>query len=65
MSEKHGKRSYKDIKSMETRYQGRWDVPMMTDYCWCLKHDCKSSEVARKAKKKKIHASHRQENNPI
>lgn len=22
----------KDIKSMETRYQGRWDVNMMTDY---------------------------------
>ena len=30
-----------------------------------LKHDCKSSEVAKMAKRKKIHASHRQVKNPI
>ena len=39
---------------METRYQGRWDVSMMADYCWCLKRDDKSSEVARKAKRRKF-----------
>ena len=52
MSEGHGKRFYQDIKSMETRYQGRWVVSMMAGYCWCLKRDCKSSEVARKAKRR-------------
>ena len=54
MSEEHGERFYQDIKSMKTRYKGRWDVSMMADYCWCLKRDCVSNKVARKAK---IHAS--------
>ena len=52
MSEKHGECFHQDIKSMETRYQGQWDVSMMADCCWYLKHDCKSSEVARKANRK-------------
>ena len=33
MSEKHGERFHQDIKNMETRYQGQWDVSMMADYC--------------------------------
>ena len=54
MSEEHGERFHWDIKIMETRYQGRWNVSMMADYCWCLKRDCKSSEVAKKAKRLKF-----------
>ena len=54
MNEERSKRFYKDIKSMETRYQVWWDVSMMADYCWCLKRECKSSEVARKAKRRKL-----------
>ena len=54
MSEEHGKRFHQDIKIIETRYQGRWNVSMMVDYCWCLKRDCKSSKVARKAKRRKF-----------
>ena len=48
MGEEHGERFHQDIKRMETRYQGRWDVSIMTDYCWCLKRDFKSSEVQEK-----------------
>ena len=51
MSEEYGERYHQDIKSMETWYQGRWNVSTMADYCWCLKRDCKSSEVTRKAKR--------------
>ena len=51
VNEAHGERIHQDIKIMETRYQGRRDVSMIADYCWCLKRDCKSSEVARKTKK--------------
>ena len=40
MSEKQGERFHQDIKTMETRYQGRWDCSMMADYCWSLKRDC-------------------------
>ena len=44
MSEEHGECFHQNIKSMETLYQGRWDVSMIADYCWCLKRDCKSNE---------------------
>lgn len=33
---KHGERFHQDIKVMEQRYQGRWDINMMADYCWGL-----------------------------
>ena len=54
VSEEHGERFHQDIKCMETRYQDRWDVSMMADYCWCLKRDSMSSEVARKTKRRKF-----------
>ena len=47
-SEEQGERFHQDIKEMERRYQGRWDVNMMADFCWCLKR-----EVVQKEKKRK------------
>ena len=38
-SEEHGERFHQDIKDMETRYQGKWSVSMMADYCWMLKRE--------------------------
>lgn len=38
-SEEQGERFHQDIREMECRYQGRWDVNMMADYCWSLKED--------------------------
>lgn len=38
-SEEQGERFHQDIKNMETRYQGRWNVNMMADYCWSIKRD--------------------------
>ena len=35
-SEEQGERFHQDIRTMEERYQGRWDVHMMADYCWTL-----------------------------
>jgi hypothetical protein len=37
--EKQGERFHQDIKEMETRYQGRWNVNVMGDYCWLLRRD--------------------------
>ena len=54
MSEEHGECFHQDIKSMKALCQGRWDVSMMANYCWCLKCDCKSNKVARKAKRRKF-----------
>jgi hypothetical protein len=36
--EEQGKRFHQDIKEMERRYQGRWNVNMMGD-CWKLHHE--------------------------
>ena len=35
-SEEQGQRFHQDIKTMEDRYQGRWDIHMMADYWWNL-----------------------------
>ncbi|GFX82409.1 uncharacterized protein TNCV_2870901 [Trichonephila clavipes] len=39
VNEEQGERFHQDIKEMERRYQGRWNVNMMADYCWMLKRD--------------------------
>jgi hypothetical protein len=33
VSEEQGERFHQDLKDVERRYQGRWDVNMMADYC--------------------------------
>ncbi|GFT58353.1 putative DD41D transposase [Trichonephila clavipes] len=47
VSEEQGERFHQDIKEMERRYQGRWNVNMMADYCWMLKRE-NSQEHSRK-----------------
>ena len=49
-SEEQGERFHQDIKRMEKRYQGRWDVNMMADYCWSLKRESNDKEKKRKRK---------------
>uniref|UniRef100_A0A2H1VH01 SFRICE_031576 n=1 Tax=Spodoptera frugiperda TaxID=7108 RepID=A0A2H1VH01_SPOFR len=39
VSEEQGERFHQDIKEMERRYQGSWDIRMMADYCWALNRD--------------------------
>lgn len=39
VSDEQGERFHQDIRTMETRYQGRWDEAMMGDYCWFLKRE--------------------------
>jgi hypothetical protein len=36
VSEGQGKSFHQDVKEMERRYQGRWNVSMMADYYWML-----------------------------
>lgn len=49
-SEEQGERFHQDIKTMEIRYQGRWDVNMIADYCWSLKRESNEKGVKRKRK---------------
>lgn len=53
-SEEQGERFHQDIKTMEDRYQGRWDNHMMADYCWSLQRDCPSKLHARQSYKRKF-----------
>lgn len=51
-SEEQGERFHRDIRVMEERYQGRWDVNMLADYCWCLKRDIPEAKHIRKSLKR-------------
>ncbi|GFX31140.1 uncharacterized protein TNCV_2026431 [Trichonephila clavipes] len=51
VSEEQGERFHQDIKEMERRYQGRWNVNTMADYCWMLKRK-NSQEHSRKSTKR-------------
>ena len=42
----------RDIRVMEERYQGRWDVNFLADYCWCLKRDVVATQHRRKSLKR-------------
>ncbi|XP_069623312.1 uncharacterized protein [Ranitomeya imitator] len=48
VSDEQGERFHQDLKVMEDRYQGRWDVHMMADYCWSIKRDCPQVKHSRK-----------------
>ncbi|GBN96417.1 hypothetical protein AVEN_10921-1 [Araneus ventricosus] len=39
VSEEQGEIFPQDIKKMERRYQGKWIVSMIADYCWMLQRD--------------------------
>ena len=54
VSEEQGERFHQDIKTMEERYQGRWDSHMMADYCWSLMRDNPEDVHQRSAKKRKF-----------
>ena len=54
-SEEQGERFHQDIREMESRYQGRWDINMMSDFCWMLKRE--SNTGGKKRKRKPLHRS--------
>ena len=54
MSEEQGERFHQDIKTIEHRYQGRWNTNMMADYCWCLQRDNPDYNYSRASKKRKF-----------
>jgi hypothetical protein len=52
VSEEQGERFHQDIKEMETRYQGRWNVNRMGDYCWLLQRNDPQATYKRKSTKR-------------
>ena len=51
-SEEYGERFHQDISDIEKRYQGRWDVNFLTDYCRCLKRHVEFAQPKRKSLKR-------------
>jgi hypothetical protein len=51
ISEEQGERFHQDIKEMERRYQGRWNMNMMADYCWMLQQEVPEGLQKRKLTK--------------
>ena len=51
VSDEKGERFHQDIKFLEERYQGRWDIHMMADYCWSLKIDVPDLNQSKKFRK--------------
>jgi hypothetical protein len=52
VSEEQGERFNQDIQEMETRYQGRWNVNKIGDYCWLLHRDDPQAKCKRKSTKR-------------
>uniref|UniRef100_A0A6A7G0F0 Uncharacterized protein n=1 Tax=Hirondellea gigas TaxID=1518452 RepID=A0A6A7G0F0_9CRUS len=52
VSEEQEEQFHQDIRVMEERYQGRWDVNMLAHYCWCLKRDVPNVKRTRKSLQK-------------
>ena len=47
-----GERLHQDIRIIEERYQGRWEINTLADYCWFLKRDLPGEKHKRKSLKK-------------
>ncbi|GBM59199.1 hypothetical protein AVEN_171251-1 [Araneus ventricosus] len=49
--EEEGERFHQCIKEMERRYQGKWNVGMIADYCWMLQRESLQSSQEAKCQK--------------
>ena len=49
--EEQGERFHQDIETMEERYEGRYDMLMMVDYCWCFKKNCSKMHLRTSRKR--------------
>jgi hypothetical protein len=48
-SAEYRQRFHQDISNMEKRYQGKWSLSMLADYCWTHKRDVPQVTYSRKA----------------
>lgn len=65
VSEEQGERFHQDIKEMERRYQGRWDVNMMGDYCWMLHRENPEALHKRKSDKQSFTSKRKRHYKPL
>ncbi|GBM56940.1 hypothetical protein AVEN_82431-1 [Araneus ventricosus] len=51
VSEEEGERFHQDIKEMKRRYQRKWNLSMIAEYCWMLQRDNPCKDHKRKSDK--------------
>jgi hypothetical protein len=49
VSDEHGERFHQDLYNMEKRYQGKWSLSMLPDYCRTFKRDVTQATYSRKS----------------
>ena len=54
VSDEHGERFYRDISSMEKRYQGKLITSMLADFCWMTTRDAPFTADKRQVKRQRI-----------
>jgi hypothetical protein len=52
VTERQGEIFHQDISEIERRYQRRWNVGMMADYCWMLQREVPEGVHKRKSTKR-------------
>jgi hypothetical protein len=52
LSEEQEERFHKDVKEIDRRHQGRWNINMLADYCWTLEREV--PEIAHRRKGARI-----------
>jgi hypothetical protein len=45
--DQHGESFHQDIMDMEKRYQSKWTLSMLADYCWTMKRDVPDTQYRR------------------
>jgi hypothetical protein len=54
VSNKHGLRFHQDIAVTEKQYQGKWNVNMLSDYCWIIIRDVPETNYKWKSSAKQF-----------
>lgn len=49
-SEEQGERFHQDLKEFERRFQGRWGINMLADYCWMMKRETSSKRGQKRVR---------------
>lgn len=65
VSEEQGERFHQDIKEMERRYQGRWNVNMIADYCWSIHRDEPQADYKRKCGRRSVEGKRKRHYKPL
>ena len=65
VSEEQSERFHQDIRLMEKRYQGRWNINMMADCCWSLQREIKQRFHNRRSNTRSFRDMRKRKRQPL